>query len=119
MYRVGAKTAIIIIVLLAFIAGVLVTYSWGESAQKVIGECTIKAGTELFSIYEYPDGWHVFGAVAFKDQKVYIFKKKDKIYVGDGYGFSHNCPVHGEEILNRSGYLEIPLTTPGLECRMF
>ena len=121
MDRVEFKAALIIIVMLAFVAGVLVTYSWAEPAKKVIGECTVKKGTDLFSFYKYGEIWEPFVAKAFKDQKVYIFTKddRDKIYIGDGFGFSHHCPHHGEEILKREGKLRIPFNAPGLECHMF
>lgn len=116
------KNIIIILCILSLFAGASITGA--DEATPVIGECTIKKGTKIEeAIYIDPArGPYNFSPKAFKDQKVYIFRKlKEGFYIADGTNFSHDCPVHGEEILSKEGYLKIRYDTPtaGIECREF
>lgn len=103
------KKILVVIVLLSL------TCSWAWAGQEsVIGKAHIKKGQEFGGSDEYHRP-AIF--VAFKDQSLYILmfmpgnshKGHNGGYVLDAYGFSHDCPEHGEEIMSDGNIIGLPI----------
>lgn len=83
-------------------------------AVKVIGEATIKKGTELLgAIFSENAVMRKFMFKAFEDQTLYITEKIDASeespggYLLDGTGFIHHCPTHGREPMPEEAYIAV------------
>jgi hypothetical protein len=97
--------------LASFIAGVAV--SSAADSKPVIGKAFVKKGTELGGVVfmNVNGAWmpaeFIFKAV--KDQILYVTKKVPPLadthnggYILIGDGFAHDCPHHGEEIMEKA-----------------
>lgn len=95
----------------SFIAGVAV--SSAADSQAVIGKAFVKKGTELGGVvFKNVNGAQISGEFVFKavkDQTLYITKKVPPLdgvhnggYILIGDGFAHDCPHHGEEIMEKA-----------------
>lgn len=110
-------TAIIIACALSFVVGPIISNVFAGPPQipmKVLGKATIKQGTTLAGVLMLaPNQVTGFQFTAFKEQTMYIVEvvkpegKQQGGYVLDGSGFSHFCPVHGEEVME-SGMIAVP-----------